>query len=197
MKGSVSIYLLINLICALFSCQRNQGETREDLALESDRYVESIQDEYYDVTDDQLCWETLCTIEYYYGDASIPPPHHRSYRIELSRDGFLRFNVESYGEVLKDTSISISSNAFFLACEEMDSYFLESEKPSMNHAVCTGGTHHRLTLTYGPFEGTFEKLELSHYQCGNETSGDLSPDIDKYVEYLFSIESKDFFAIPE
>ena len=196
MKGSTSIYLLTILTCTLFSCQRNQGELREEIAVESKEYIEPKPDEYHDVTDDQLCWESLSNIEYSFGDASVPPPYHRSYRIEVSRDSFLRFTVESYGEVLKDTSAHIAWDAFFLACEEMDSYFLQSETSSFQDEDCTGGTHHRLTLTYGPFDGIFEEVELSHYRCGNETSGDLSPDIDRYVEFLFSIESKDFFAIP-
>ena len=196
MKGSTSIYLLTILACMLFSCQRNQGELREEIAVESKEYVEPKPDEYHDATNDQLCWESLYTIEYSYGDASVPPPYHRSYRIELSRDNALRFTVESYDEVLKDTSAPIAWNTFFLACEELDSYFLQSEKPSVQNADCTGGTHHRLTLTYGPFDEMFEEVELHHYRCGNETTGNLSLDIDKYVEYLFSIESKDFFAIP-
>ena len=196
MKGSILIYLFTILTCTLFSCQRNQGELSKKIAFESHEYEEPKPDEYYDASNDQLCWETLYKIEDSYDDASIPPPYHRSYRIELSRDSLLRFAVESYGEVLKDTSAPIAWNAFFLACEEMDSYFLQSKKSSFHDADCTGGTHHILTLTYGPFDQIFEEVELSHYRCGNETSGDLSLDIDTYVEYLFSIESKDFFAIP-
>ena len=188
MKGFTSIYLFIILTCTLFSCQRNQGDLREDITVESN--------EYQDVTNDQLCWETLYKIEYSYGDASIPPPDHRSYRIELSRDSLLRFAVDSYGEVLKDTSAPVAWNEFFLACEEMDFYLLQLGKSSLHRADCTGGTHHSLVLTYEAFDGVSEEVELHHYRCGNETSGNLSLEIDKYVDYLFSIESKDFFAIP-
>jgi len=196
MKGSTSIYLFTFLTCTLFDCQRNQGELIEDITVESNEFVEPTVNEYHDATDDQLCWETLYKIKYSYGDASIPPPYHRSYRIELSRDNLLRFAVESYGEVLKDTSAPIAWNAFFQACEEMDFYLLQSEESSSHRADCTGGTHHSLVLTYEAFDSVLEEVELSHYRCGNETSGNLSLDIDKYVEYLFSIESKDFFAIP-
>ena len=78
----------------------------------------------------------------------------------------------------------------------MDFYLLQLEESSSHRADCTGGTHHSLVLTYEAFDSVLEEVELSHYRCGNETSGNLSLDIDKYVEYLFSIESKDFFAIP-
>ena len=81
MKGSTSIYLLTILACMLFSCHRNQGELREEMAVESKEYVEPKTDEYNDATNDQICWESLYTIEYSYGDASVPPPYHRSYRI--------------------------------------------------------------------------------------------------------------------
>src|SRR6056297_3524853 len=58
-------------------------------------------------------------VVYEYGDSSVEPQYHRSYMIEATHDS-VRVVVDSYGDVLADTTCSMEAGRFETLLEELE-----------------------------------------------------------------------------
>lgn len=120
-------------------------------------------------------------ITYSFQDASVSPQYHRSYSIILSDKNY-RFVVDSYGEIIKDTSIVLSNQKkkisqtlrVFKNCQ------IKNVKRSKTNNGCTGGNGEAIKIIK---EGVVY-FKGSNYYCGGQTEGDLSGDIKLFLEEL-------------
>ena len=120
----------------------------------------------------------LTRLEYHFGDASVPPEYHRSFSFLVSKDT-LKVAVDSYGNVLFDTTVSISGD-ILSACakiihESGIKYCQEKEAEP-----CAGGTSESLKLYAGG--NLFFSGQL--YHCGGNHTGTMSGDTTQLVALL-------------
>ena len=120
-------------------------------------------------------------IIYSYQDASVPPEDHRSYSIILSNNNY-RFVVDSYGEIIKDTTIFLSNQnkkikqtlKAFKKCQ------IKNVKRNQTNNGCSGGNGEGITI--------IKKGEVyfkgSNYYCGGQTEGNLSGNTKLFLEAL-------------
>jgi hypothetical protein len=111
-------------------------------------------------------------VVYEYGDASVEPRYHRSYTIDVTKDS-VHVVVDSYGDVLADTTYSLDGDRFEALLEELEESGLHSVDGS-RPGGCTGGTTEAFIL-YGE-DGVV--LSGSVYHCGGEDYGDLAGDLE-------------------
>jgi hypothetical protein len=134
---------------------------------------------------DQKNLTGLTKLEYHFGDASVPPEYHRSFTFLVSRDT-LHVVADSYGEVLFDTTLSISGDVL-ARCSRI---IRESTIEICNEEEaepCTGGTSESLKLYAGG-----ELFFNGHvYHCGGSRYGTMSGDTAMLVEFLKS-QANDF-----
>lgn len=112
-------------------------------------------------------------VVYEYGDASVEPQYHRSYTVDITPDS-VHVVVDSYGDVLADTTYSLEGHRFEALLEELEKSELHSVDGS-RPGGCTGGTTEAFVL-YGA-EGLV--LSGSVYHCGGEDYGDLAGDLER------------------
>lgn len=115
-------------------------------------------------------------IEYRYQDASVPPEHHRSYTWKI-KQGKAQYIVESYGTIIKDTTIEISD----LKWEQCKTAFLncgiKNQQESDNNQGCTGGT----AITIKTWLNGKETFSGTSYSCGGKKTGNLIGDTDHFL----------------
>lgn len=113
----------------------------------------------------------LIQLSYHFGDASVPPPDHRSYTIEVGA-ATVQLTVDSYGDVLVQKKYDLPTNALSLLMQALVDckidYMDEKEEEG-----CTGGTTDVLSYTLS--DGT--QFRASNYYCGGVTYGNLGGDI--------------------
>ena len=120
-------------------------------------------------------------IIYSFLDASVPPEYHRSYSIILSDNNY-RFVVDSYGEIIKDTTIFLSNHRkkikqtlkSFKKCQ------IKNVKRTQNNNGCSGGNGEEIKIIK---EGKVY-FKGSNYYCGSQTEGDLSGDTKLFLKEL-------------
>ena len=120
-------------------------------------------------------------IIYSFQDASVPPEDHRSYSIILSDINY-RFVVDSYGEIIKDTTIILlnQNKKIRQTLKAFKKYQIKKVKRSKTHNGCSGGNGEGITI--------IKKGELhfkgSNYYCGGQTEGDLSGNTKLFLKEL-------------
>lgn len=110
-------------------------------------------------------------VTYHYGDASVPPPDHRSVTITVTGREITRV-VDSYGDVVESTSRPASGQDLGDAILAFKAAGLAKGATSEG-PQCTGGTTETVALYAGDqvrFEGT-----VAH--CGGSDSGTLTGDV--------------------
>jgi murein DD-endopeptidase MepM/ murein hydrolase activator NlpD len=118
-------------------------------------------------------------IEFHFQDASVPPKYHRSYSWIIT-DSNIRYVLDSYGTILKDTTQQISLEKW----EQCKTAFLncgiKNKKAESTKKGCTGGT--RITIK----TWLNEKENFSGFasECGGEIEGNLSGDTDKFLKTI-------------
>jgi len=110
-------------------------------------------------------------IVYHFQDASVPPPYHRSYTIDVTQKS-VRIVVDSYGDVLADEVFHVDSLQFdrlkqILRKSGLHKCQLDAE------TGCTGGTGERINL----YAGEKELFAGNVYHCGGQKSGNLCGDL--------------------
>jgi hypothetical protein len=101
--------------------------------------------------------EDVKSIQYSFHDASVPPPYHRSYDIIIEPNQ-AKITVDSYGDVLADTSFKIKGSDFEQLITTINEAQLQSGKAKAG-AGCTGGTAEELKIIGNDqqiYEGRFE-----------------------------------------
>lgn len=111
--------------------------------------------------------EELTTIIYSFGDSSVPPEYHRSYDITLTRDS-VRITVDSYGDILADTTYAIAEGSFDAIAENISRFKIKTCTKKENEG-CTGGTSESIKL----FEKDICVLSGTVYHCGGDNYGTL------------------------
>lgn len=128
----------------------------------------------------------ISRIEYHFSDSSVPPSYHRSYDIIVVPD-IIYLTVDSYGEILTDTSFSLSKEDFDEICDSLPSFNIEScDKKDTDG--CVGGTGEYLKIMNAE-NNTI--LSGSIYYCGGVSYGTLKGDI-KGFGYLLKSKIPDF-----
>lgn len=138
--------------------------------------------------DPEAVMPTPDTIAYHFQDASVPPPHHRSYTITASATE-ARVVVDSYGEVLNDHTVKLEAGAFD-AVAKLAAGVRSAERPEKGPG-CTGGTGESLTLSA---DGKVV-LKGSLQHCGGDTSGTLAGELTELKKALQGLFGSDFRAL--
>jgi len=131
------------------------------------------------IESESLISKNIDKIEYHFQDASVPPLHHRSYSWIIT-ESHLQFTVNSYGTILKDTTIAISEfkweqcKTAFLNCG------IKNQKPIESNLGCTGGT----SITIQTWLNEKENFSGTAANCGGKTEGNLHGNIDKFLSLI-------------
>ena len=121
------------------------------------------------------------TISYGYQDASVPPDSHRSYTIILTNENY-RFIVDSYGEIIKDTTIILTNQKERVqqALDAFKRYKIKNIKSKSEDIGCTGGNGEYIEITKDGQDFFYG----SNYYCAGKTLGNLSGDIISFLNEL-------------
>lgn len=111
-------------------------------------------------------------VVYEYGDSSVPPQYHRSYVIEATPDS-VHVVVDSYGDVLADSTYALSGTRFEALLVELERAGLR-RVPETEPDGCTGGTTEAITL-FGEDDVVFSGRV---YHCGGDDFGNLGGDLE-------------------
>lgn len=128
-------------------------------------------------------------IVFEYHDASVPPDDHRSYKVRIQSD-MLFYVVDSYGEIIKDDSISIEKSKWnniqsaFLKCD------IRNVEKRKNSEGCTGGSGNSIFL-YSNQEKLFSGYQ---YRCSTFFDGDLDGDLNCFLKTIRSGIDPSFFS---
>jgi hypothetical protein len=123
-------------------------------------------------------WSQTTRIVYLYGDSSVPPQYHRSYRIEISPTE-AKLTVDSYGTVLADKSYSITRDEFDSILNSLSRNVIR-KVPQRDDEGCTGGTSETIS-TSKQQQVTFSGRV---YHCGGEDTGDLGGNVGGFADDL-------------
>jgi hypothetical protein len=121
----------------------------------------------------------ITSIVYRFGDSSVPPPYHRSYRIIVNAESF-RFVVDSYGDVVKDTTVQISKEKWESCKNLLNSCKIQKGNDGKEPEGCTGGTTKNIQV----LNNDKVVFEAGNYYCGGQIFGDLKGDVETFVSKL-------------
>jgi len=112
------------------------------------------------------------SVVYEYGDSSVEPQYHRSYVIEATPDS-VRVVVDSYGDVLADSTYALSEGRFEALLGKLDRAELRAVSYTGGQTG-TGGTSESFTVMCG------NEVLLSGvvYHCGGDDYGTLAGDLE-------------------
>jgi hypothetical protein len=121
------------------------------------------------------------TISYGYQDASVPPDYHRSYTIILTNENY-RFMVDSYGEIIKDTTIILTNQKERVqqALDAFKEYKIKNINNKSEDVGCTGGNGEFIEITKDGLDFFYG----SNYYCAGKTLGNLSGNISSFLNEL-------------
>ena len=149
-------YLFVPLLFPLiFACKTLQNETDKSWINSADQII------------------------FIYDDASVPPDDHRSYTITVWPDQ-LFFEVDSYGELIRKDSVSITKNKW----NQIRQAFVDSQIHNIaekeNPEGCTGGSGNQVYVSMG-LKSLFSG---NQYRCGGFKEGNLSGDLDGFEKAI-------------
>ena len=129
---------------------------------------------------DNQSWITAADqIIFIYDDASVPPGDHRSYKITVSTEK-LFFEVDSYGDLIRKDSISITKNKW----TQIQQAFIDSQIDNIaekeNPEGCTGGNGNQVYVLMG----TKALFSGNQYRCGGFNEGNLTGDLDGFEKVI-------------
>lgn len=106
-------------------------------------------------------------------DASVPPPYHRSYALEF-KDDYVRIVVDSYGEILTDTIVTIGEDKVAKSFDLVKKHQIVNQTKTEEKEGCTGGTG--ISINYGVDDQNTCSGYV--YFCAGDKFGDLSGDLE-------------------
>ena len=117
-------------------------------------------------------------IEYAFHDSSVPPPYHRSYNVKVEPD-FIRLSVDSYGDILVDTTFENTTEAFQQLIELINNSKLISGE-NKSEPGCTGGTSEELII----FEDD-KKVYAGYFEnCGGNKASKIFGDYESVISAI-------------
>lgn len=111
-------------------------------------------------------------VVYEYGDSSVEPQYHRSYVIEATPDS-VRVVVDSYGDVLADTTYALSGARFEALLRKLEDAELRAASYTDGQRG-TGGTSESFTV----MRDSEVVLSGVVYHCGGDEYGTLRGDLE-------------------
>ncbi len=112
------------------------------------------------------------SLMYSYEDSSVPPQHHRSYSLLVSKSKIV-VKVDSYGTVLTDTTVMINQQQFdslIAVYQNLNITLVKSREPQ----GCVGGTGSSLRV----WDIRDSLILDGHvYYCGGKEYGNLQGDV--------------------
>jgi hypothetical protein len=166
-KGSVFI---AGLCCMLVSC--TAGKSKNSNTADSGGSDKNITQEKSDVTASGK--SSVVSVTYGFRDASVPPQYHRSYEI-TAREGVIRKVVDSYGDVISDTSRELSSEEWADIQGLHRKYGIRVCKEDKSNDGCRGGTGRYVVIEFSDETVIRGSVSL----CGGEATGDLCGDYEE------------------
>ena len=149
-------YLFVPLLFPLiFACKTLQNETDKSWINSADQII------------------------FIYDDASVPPDDHRSYTITVRPDQLV-FEVDSYGELIRKDSVSITKNKWTQIRQAFVDSQIHNITEKENPEGCTGGSGNQIYVSMGSrslFSG-------NQYRCGGFNEGNLSGDLDGFEKAI-------------
>lgn len=122
-------------------------------------------------SNDSIRTRVTDTFVYHFGDASLPPPYHRSYTISVTPTKAL-VTIESYSDVLAKDSVVLTADKYNSFAKSLMALSIRKSKARSSKG-CTGGTTKALTL----YAGSRKEIKGSLYYCGGQAIGNLSGDV--------------------
>jgi len=110
-------------------------------------------------------------ITYRYGDAPVPPEHHRSYEVRVTPHS-VHVTVDSYGEILAMDTLPVAEGVFREIVAALGRFGIRGGDLGDDEG-CTGGTSESISWVDGngpPFAATV-------YHCGGRDTGNLAGDV--------------------
>jgi len=132
-------------------------------AKEPGRAVSSAEKKGPDMTE-----RAIQKIVYCFGDASVPPEFHRSYKIVVTQD-MVTVTVDSYGEVLAKKTHGITKEQFGGIVESLRRNGIRHISPKEIAPGFTGGTSETISF----WDGEEEIFSGTVYHCGGVDAGNL------------------------
>lgn len=121
--------------------------------------------------------EHLETLTYAFGDASVPPPYHRSYTIVVNKDSLV-LTVDSYGDTLAEKTYTMPKNGLQELGTSLIKHNIHKRAENKQSEGCTGGTTASIAYTCGD---QYEPFYASAYYCGGKTYGTLAGNVDSFL----------------
>jgi hypothetical protein len=121
------------------------------------------------------------SISYRFQDASVPPQYHRSYTLTITPTT-LTYTLDSYGDILKDTTVAISEEKWQRAVKAFEGGKFRNAKKESTDDGCTGGTGNSL-IVQGEQGEIFRGRQ---YKCGGDVYGDMQGDVEGLLEEMKS-----------
>lgn len=117
-------------------------------------------------------------IEYEYGDSSVPPEYHRSFKIRIDKDK-LSIKVDSYGDILNEKEFPLSEKDFKEILAAVKKINFKKKYPEL--VGCTGGVSKSFT-----FKTSASELHTSIYFCGGKPSEKATLEVDTAAKIIVS-----------
>ncbi|MCB9195885.1 MAG: hypothetical protein H6600_03210 [Flavobacteriales bacterium] len=115
---------------------------------------------------------SITYLQFRFHDSSVPPKYHRSYSIIFQEDE-VRVTVDSYGDILADTTIKIGKDQVEQAFGLLKKNNIAEKKETEKEAGCTGGTG--ISVKFGSAEQVI--CDGYNYYCGGDESGSLKGNV--------------------
>jgi hypothetical protein len=117
-------------------------------------------------------------IEYEYGDSSVPPEYHRSYKIRV--EGLIiDIVVDSYGDIINKKSFKLTEEDIKEIIKSLNKINFTKKYPSLTG--CTGGISKTITI-----KTKTDELKTNIYYCGGEPSEKITSKVDEFAKMLIS-----------
>ena len=123
--------------------------------------------------------DAIREIVYWYGDASVPPQFHRSYRITLTPDK-IEIIVDSYGDVLATRTYDTTNEQFEGIVLSLRKNLHQVAEVAEEDDGCTGGTSESVSCS----DGAREVFSGTVYHCGAKDSGNLGGDVKRFADAI-------------
>jgi len=126
--------------------------------------------------------DEISKLVYQYDDASVPPEYHRSYMISIDPEQ-IHLVVDSYGDILKDTTLNFDATRFEKLVRLYDQSKLHYCSSKKENDGCTGGNGDQIR-SYFNDETLFS---ASVYHCGGVDYGNLCGNYDLIKDEIRSL----------
>jgi hypothetical protein len=126
--------------------------------------------------------DKITKLVYQYDDASVPPEDHRSYLISIDSEQ-IHLVVDSYGHILKDTTMKFDTDRFEKLINLYDQSKLHYCSTIKESDGCTGGNGDQMH-SYFKDKTLFS---ASVYHCGGEDYGNLCGNYDLIKDEIRSL----------